>query len=134
MLFQFPDGAPAWMMIIPAVTVGLLLGVARVIKNLPKDTFKNFFEYRTKINEIIAGDTKGRVAAAQKYRLVFMGFTLACVVAVTLVLVLSRSDGATTMPEPQHKSSQPPQAPMGGESPMYPPEPTSGSEAAAQKP
>ncbi|MFD8391170.1 hypothetical protein ACFV2N_18725 [Streptomyces sp. NPDC059680] len=134
MLFQFPDGTPEWMMIIPGVVVGLLLGVARVVKNLPKDTFKNFFEYRTKVNEIIAGDTKGRVAAAQKYRFVFMGFVLACVAVVTLAIVLHRGNGATTMPEPQHKSSQPSQAPVAGGSPIYPPELTSGSEAAAQRP
>ncbi|WP_328399663.1 hypothetical protein OHS70_22085 [Streptomyces sp. NBC_00390] len=111
MLFQLPDGAPVWV-IIPVVAVGLVLAVARVVKNLPKDAIKNFFEHRTKVNEIIAHDTKGRVAAVQRQRLVFMGFTFVCVAVVTLVLAASRSTEATApSPQPQPASSQPSQAP-----------------------
>ncbi|MCX5559956.1 hypothetical protein [Streptomyces sp. NBC_00038] len=111
MLFQLPDGTPVWV-IIPVVAVGLVLAMARVVKNLPKDAIKNFFEHRTKVNEIIASDTGGRVAAVQKQRLVFLGFTLLCLVVVTLILVASQSDEVTTKaPKPESVSSQAPAAP-----------------------
>ncbi|WP_405973371.1 hypothetical protein OG496_31685 [Streptomyces sp. NBC_00988] len=98
-------------MIIPVVAVGFVLAVARVVKNLPKDAMKNFFDHRTKVNEIIARDTKGRVAAVQKQRLVFMGFMLVCVVVVALAVVASRSSEVTApLPEPQQASSPTSQA------------------------
>ncbi|WP_458087102.1 hypothetical protein [Streptomyces malaysiensis] len=106
MLFQLPDGMPVWV-IMPMIAVCLVLAVGRVVKNLPKDAIKNFFDHRTKVNEIIARDAKGRVAAVQKQRLMFMAFTLACVVVVTLAVVVSRSTEATAPPpEPQPASSR----------------------------
>jgi hypothetical protein len=113
-LFQFPDGMPAWAIVLALVVtlvVGLVLALARVVKNLPKDAIKNFFDHRTKVNEIIASDTKGRVAVVQKQRLMFMGFTLTCVVVITLVVVSSRGIEATPMQEPQPTISQTSDAP-----------------------
>ncbi|MCE0447654.1 hypothetical protein LT493_37220 [Streptomyces tricolor] len=97
MLFQLPDGAPAWV-IVPTVAVGLVLAAARVVKNLPRDAIKDFFKHRTEVNEIIARDTKGRVAAVQRQRLVFMGFTLVCVVIIVLAIVAPNSTEATAPP------------------------------------
>jgi hypothetical protein len=109
--FQLPDGAPAWV-IMPIVAVGLVLAVARVVKNLPKDAIKDFFKHRTEVNEIIARDTKGRVATVQRQRLLFMGFTLVCVVIVTLAIVSAGSTEATAPPPgPQPASSHASQAP-----------------------
>ncbi|WP_210581849.1 hypothetical protein [Streptomyces sp. GESEQ-4] len=97
MFFQLPDGAPE-IAIIPAAIVCVVLAAARVIKNLPRDTISKFFEHRTTKYQIIAGDSKGRVAAMQKQRLVFLGFALACCVLVVLAFINSTSDDAGTPP------------------------------------
>lgn len=117
MLFQLPDGMPAWaisLALVVSLVVGLVLALARVVKNLPKDAIKNFFDHRTKVNEIIAKDTKGRVAAVQKQRLVFMGlmvFMLACAVVVTLAIVSSRGSEAPPGSVPEQTSTQVAQLP-----------------------
>lgn len=74
--------------------VCVVLAMARVVKNLPKDSITKFFEHRTTKYQIIAGDTKGRVAAVQKQRLVFLGFVVACAAVVGLVLINSTKDEA----------------------------------------
>lgn len=108
---------PAWgifLALVVSLAVGLVLALARFVKNLPKDAIKEFFDHRTKVNEIIAKDTKGRVAAVQEQRLVFMGLmgvTLACVVVVTLAIVSSRSSATPPGSAPEHTSSQVPQVP-----------------------
>jgi archaellum biogenesis protein FlaJ (TadC family) len=110
-LFQLPDGTPTGAIVL-MVVVCLVLAMARVVKNLPKDAIKNFFEHRTKVNEIIAKDAKGRVATVQKQRLVFMGFMLVCAVVVTLALVASQGgEGAATAPGPGSGRSDAPASP-----------------------
>lgn len=80
--------------VIPVVVVCLVLALARVVKNLPKDSITKFFEHRTTKYQIIAGDTEGRVAAIQKQRLVFLGFVITCAAVVALVLVNGTRDAA----------------------------------------
>ncbi|WP_328872854.1 hypothetical protein OHT76_23630 [Streptomyces sp. NBC_00287] len=80
--------------VIPIVAVCLVLALARVIKNLPRDSITKFFEHRTTKYQIIADDAKGRIAAVQKQRLVFLGFVVACVAVIGLVLINSTSDEA----------------------------------------
>ncbi|NED15807.1 hypothetical protein [Streptomyces sp. SID9124] len=117
MLFQLPDGMPTWALFLALVVmlaVGLVLATARVVRNLPKDAIKTFFDHRTKVNEIIASDAKGRVATVQKQRLVFMGVmgvTLACVVVLTLAIVSSRANEETSGQVPDSGSAQKTQAP-----------------------
>jgi hypothetical protein len=89
---QLPDGAPAWA-IIPAGAVGLVLALARVVKSLPSNAINKYFEHRTSKYQIIAGDSKGRVAAMQKQRLVFFGFVFACIVVIVLVFIDSTRNG-----------------------------------------
>ncbi|MFF1960247.1 hypothetical protein ACFVWX_25135 [Streptomyces sp. NPDC058220] len=67
--------------------VFVVLAVARVVKNLPRDTIGKFFDHRTNKYEIIARDAKGRVAQVQKQRLVFLAFLCVCCVAVALFWV-----------------------------------------------
>ncbi|MFE6801526.1 hypothetical protein ACFVEN_07565 [Streptomyces sp. NPDC057681] len=108
---------PTWAIFLALVVmlvVGLVLATARVVRNLPKDAIKTFFDHRTKVNEIIASDTKGRVATVQKQRLVFlgiMGVTLACVVVLALAIVSSRGSEATPRQVPDPASSQVSQVP-----------------------
>lgn len=86
MFSQLLDGVPVEAVIsIGAVLVTLAL--ARVIRNLPKDTVAKFFEHRTTKYQIIASDSKGRVATMQKQRLVFLGFALTCLVVVSLTFI-----------------------------------------------
>ncbi|MGC5001162.1 hypothetical protein [Streptomyces sp. DT203] len=114
MLFQFPDGMPVWaiaLALVVSLVVGLVLALARVVKNLPRDALKSFFDHRTKVNEIIAGDTKGRVATVQKQRLVFMGLmgvTIASAVIATLAIVSSRGSEATPSKVPGPTGSRTP--------------------------
>ncbi|MFE9344481.1 hypothetical protein [Streptomyces olivaceus] len=86
MFFQLLDGASVGTIIVVGVACAML-AVARVVRNLPKDSISKFFEHRTSKYQIIAGDTKGRVAVVQKQRLLFLGFLCACVAVVVLVLV-----------------------------------------------
>jgi hypothetical protein len=86
--FQLLDGAPVGA-IIPVGAVCVVLALARVVKNLPRDTISKFFEHRTTKYQIIAGDAKGRVAAMQKQRFVFLSFVFTCIVVVTLVFISS---------------------------------------------
>ncbi|MER6462284.1 hypothetical protein ABT278_17625 [Streptomyces sp. NPDC001228] len=90
MFLHLIDGT-SLMTTLPAVIVGVVLAVARIVKNLPKDTIGKFFEHRTTKYQIIANDSKGRVAAMQKQRLVFLGFLLTCRVVVSLVLINSNN-------------------------------------------
>ncbi|KPI02650.1 hypothetical protein OK006_7615 [Actinobacteria bacterium OK006] len=46
MFFQLLDGAPVGA-IIPVGAVCVVLALARVVKNLPRDTISKFFEHRT---------------------------------------------------------------------------------------
>ncbi|MGW3420439.1 hypothetical protein [Streptomyces phaeochromogenes] len=92
MIFELLDGAPAGVVI----SVGIIcavLALARLAKNLPKDTISKFFEHRTTKYQIIAGDKKGRVAAIQKQRLVFFGFVVTCIAVITLVFISSKTNG-----------------------------------------
>ncbi|GGU76927.1 hypothetical protein GCM10010211_48520 [Streptomyces albospinus] len=93
MFFQLLDGAPVGA-IIPMGAVCVVLALARVVKNLPKDWISKFFEHRTTKYQIIAGDTKGRVAAMQKQRLVFLGFVFTGAAVVALFLISSTADAA----------------------------------------
>ncbi|WP_019355539.1 hypothetical protein [Streptomyces sp. AA1529] len=97
-----------------AIVAGIaatMLAVARLVKNLPKDSFSKFFEYRTTKYQIIARDTKGRVAMMQKQRLVFLAFFSVCVAIVVLVLVVQRgkmADVPESPPTPTNTHSAPP--------------------------
>lgn len=93
MFFQFLDGAPPEA-IIPIGAVCVVLAVARIVKNLPKDSITKFFEHRTSKYRIIADDTRGRVATVQKQRLVFLGFVVACAAVVGIVLISSTTNAA----------------------------------------
>ncbi|MFE2441556.1 hypothetical protein ACFXDF_05685 [Streptomyces sp. NPDC059426] len=97
--------------IIPVAIACLILALARVVRHLPKDTISKFFEHRTTKYQIIAGDSKGRVAVMQKQRLLFFGFVFSCVVVVVLVLANSTTNEAeapTRNPTPTTaKNSQP---------------------------
>jgi hypothetical protein len=84
-----PTGA-----IIAIGVVSVTLALARVARNLPKDTVAKFFEHRTTKYQIIASDAKGRVATMQKQRLVFLGFALTCLVVVSLTLINATSSTA----------------------------------------
>ncbi|MEV5435834.1 hypothetical protein AB0K80_07330 [Streptomyces sp. NPDC052682] len=64
-----------------------MLALARVVKNLPTSAINKFFEHRTTKYQIIASDSKGRVAVMQKQRLTFFGFVFTCVVVVALVFI-----------------------------------------------
>ncbi|MGM9466966.1 hypothetical protein [Streptomyces murinus] len=90
MFFQLLDGAPV-KAIIPVGTVCAVLALARVVKNLPKDSITKYFEHRTTKYKIIANDANGRVAFVQKQWLVFLGFLVACAVVVGLALIGSAS-------------------------------------------
>ncbi|MCT9107667.1 hypothetical protein N4G69_18835 [Streptomyces mirabilis] len=90
--FQLLDGAPVGA-IIPVGAVCVVLALARVVKNLPRDTISKFFEHRTTRYQIIAGDAKGRVAAMQKQRFVFLSFVFTCIVVVALVFISSTRNG-----------------------------------------
>ncbi|PJT46044.1 hypothetical protein CWI85_35335 [Streptomyces albidoflavus] len=109
MFFQLLDGAPVGVIIVVAIACAML-AVARVVRNLPKDSINKFFEHRTTKYQIIAADTKGRVAVVQKQRLVFLGFVCACVAVVVLVLVSATNDKA--------QSSTSPPAPSGTTRPV----------------
>ncbi|MFJ3528491.1 hypothetical protein [Streptomyces sp. NPDC090132] len=87
MFFQLLDGSSSVGTVLIAGVAVAMLAVARVVKNLPKDAFNKFFEHRTTKYQIIAGDTKGRVAVVQKQRLVFLAFICVCVAVVVLALV-----------------------------------------------
>ncbi|MFJ8040639.1 hypothetical protein ACIRBX_09070 [Kitasatospora sp. NPDC096147] len=86
MFFQLLDGAPVGVIVVIAVSC-TLLAVARVVRNLPKDSINKFFEHQTSKYRIIAGDTQGRLAVVQKQRLLFMAFLCACVAVVLLGLM-----------------------------------------------
>ncbi|MBW5480688.1 hypothetical protein [Streptomyces bambusae] len=88
-MFQILDGAPSWVIAVVCVVMVVstaVLGMARVVKNLPSATVGKYFEHRTSKYRIIAGDTKGRFALMQKQRYVFLGFSLVCVVVVVVTL------------------------------------------------
>ncbi|KOG91886.1 hypothetical protein [Streptomyces varsoviensis] len=87
MFFQLFDGSSSVETVLISGVAVAMLAVARVVKNLPKDSFSKFFEHRTTKYQIIAGDTKGRVAVVQKQRLLFLAFLCVCVAVVVLVLV-----------------------------------------------
>ncbi|MGM9331305.1 hypothetical protein [Streptomyces murinus] len=76
--------------------VGLMLAVARVVKNLPTSAINKFFEHRTSKYRIIMSDSMGRIAAMQKQRLIFLGFVFTCILVVALVFIEStrRHDAA----------------------------------------
>ncbi|MFE7269850.1 hypothetical protein [Streptomyces sp. NPDC057623] len=102
MFSQLLDGVPVEVVI----SIGLVLvtlALARVIRNLPKDTVARFFEHRTTKYQIIASDSKGRVATMQKQRLVFLGFALTCLVVVSLTFINSTNSTA----EPSRQSPTP---------------------------
>ncbi|WP_212912787.1 hypothetical protein [Streptomyces sp. TS71-3] len=75
-----------------------MLAVARVVKNLPKDSFSKFFDYRTSKYRIIASDTKERVATVQRQRLLFLGFVCVCATVVVLVLVSAGRNAEPSAP------------------------------------
>ncbi|MEV8326507.1 hypothetical protein [Kitasatospora sp. NPDC056731] len=108
MFFQLLDGAPVGVIVVAAIACAGL-AVARVVRNLPKDSINKFFEHRTTKYQIIASDTKGRVAVVQKQRLVFLAFVCACVAVVVLVLVSARNDKAKspTLPSAPSGTAQP---------------------------
>ncbi len=93
MFFQFLDGASPEA-IIPIGAVCVVLALARIVKNLPKDSITKFFEHRTSKYRIIADDARGRVATVQKQRLVFLGFVVACAAVVGIVLISSTTNEA----------------------------------------
>ncbi|MFD8334034.1 hypothetical protein ACFV42_15400 [Streptomyces solisilvae] len=90
---QLLEGAPVGAVLVVGA-VCLVLALAKVVKNLPKDTIGKFFEHRTTKYQIIASDSKGRVAAMQKQRLVFFGFVFMCIVVVAVVFLGSTKDEA----------------------------------------
>ncbi|WP_405520061.1 hypothetical protein [Streptomyces canus] len=97
--------------VITAGAVSLVLALARVVKNLPSNTFNKFFEHRTTKYQIIASDSKGRVAAMQKQRLVFLGFVITCIVVVMLVFINSMKNEAAApanSPVPTVSTASPP--------------------------
>lgn len=103
MFFQLLDGSSSAGTVLIAGVAVVMLAVARVVKNLPKESFSKFFEHRTTKYQIIAGDTKGRVAMVQKQRLVFLAFFCLCVAAVVLVLVSpweEKADAPAPQPAP----------------------------------
>ncbi|MDQ0910183.1 hypothetical protein QFZ22_006168 [Streptomyces canus] len=65
----------------------MVLALARVVKNLPSNAINRFFEHRTSKYQIIASDSKGRVAVMQKQRLVFFGFVFMCVLVGVLFFI-----------------------------------------------
>ncbi|MER5197751.1 hypothetical protein ACWD3J_00415 [Streptomyces sp. NPDC002755] len=77
--------------LIPVGAVGLVLALARVVKNLPSNAINKFFEHQTTKYQIIASDSKGRVVAMHKQRLVFFGFVFTCIVVVVLVFIFINS-------------------------------------------
>ena len=92
MFFQLFEGTPLGALI-PIGFVAAVLGTgARIVKNLPKESINKFIEHRTFRYQIIARDTKGRVAAVQKQRLVFLSFVIACAAAVSVFLIYSMSN------------------------------------------
>lgn len=93
MLFQLFEGATAEALV-PIGVVGVVFAaVARIVKNLPTDSINKYIEHRTSKYQIIARDTKGRVASTQKQRLVFLGFVVACIAGVCLFFISSTSGG-----------------------------------------
>ncbi|MFD5456224.1 hypothetical protein [Streptomyces olivaceus] len=94
MFFQLFEGA-ATEALVPIGVVGVVLAtVARIVKNLPTDSINKYIEHRTCKYQIIARDTKGRVASTQKQRLTFLGFVVACIAAVSLFFISSTSGSA----------------------------------------
>ncbi|GGK23672.1 hypothetical protein GCM10011583_64510 [Streptomyces camponoticapitis] len=93
MFFQSLDGVPLEAIIAVAVTA-VLLTLARVVKNLPREAISKFIEHRTTKYQIIASDSKGRMATMQKQRFVFLGFALVCVVVIVLALISSTNSEA----------------------------------------
>lgn len=93
MFFQHFGGTSVGTVIVSGIACAML-ALARVVRNLPKDSITKFFEHRTTKYEIIARDTKGRVATVQKQRLVFLAFVCVCVAVVVLVLVSTSADEA----------------------------------------
>lgn len=91
MLFQLLDGAPTEALVLVGL-ISVVLALARIVKHLPQDSVTKFFEHRTAKYRIMAGDSKGRVAAIQKQRLVFLGFVITCAAVVALVLVNSKTN------------------------------------------
>ncbi|WUW22247.1 hypothetical protein OG521_16150 [Streptomyces sp. NBC_01463] len=97
---QLLDGVPTEA-IIPVAAVLVMLAVARVVKNLPKDAISKFFEHRTTKYQIIAGDSKGRMATMQMQRFVFLGFVFVCIVVIALVFINStKNEAQAPAPEP----------------------------------
>lgn len=99
MFFQLFDGASVGTIVVAGIAC-VMLAVARVIRNLPKDSISKFFEHRTTKYQIIAGDTKGRVAVVQKQRLLFLAFLSVCIAIVVLVLVGGADDKAQAPTSP----------------------------------
>jgi hypothetical protein len=97
--FQLFDGASVGAIVVAGIACAML-AVARVVRNLPKDSISKFFEHRTTKYQIIAGDTKGRVAVMQKQRLLFLAFLCVCVAVVVLVLVGAAGDKAPAPSSP----------------------------------
>ncbi|WP_162793729.1 hypothetical protein [Streptomyces paludis] len=87
MFFQLLDGVPVGA-IAPAAAIAIL-ALARVVKNLPGDTLNKFIEHRTTRYQIIASDSKGRVAEIQKQRFMFLGFIFLCIVVIALAFIYS---------------------------------------------
>ncbi|MFI2432439.1 hypothetical protein [Streptomyces sp. NPDC018693] len=93
MFSQFPEGMPVGA-VIPIGVMCVTLALARVVRNLPRNTVAKFFEHRTTKYRIIADDSKGRVVAMQKQRLMFLAFALTCLVVVALTFIISTDDKA----------------------------------------
>ncbi|MFJ5849271.1 hypothetical protein [Streptomyces sp. NPDC092903] len=80
--------------IIAVAATAVMFALARVVKNFPKEAISKFIEHRTTKYQIIASDSKGRMAAMQKQRFVFLGFALVCVVVIALALISSTNSEA----------------------------------------
>ncbi|MFI6334801.1 hypothetical protein [Streptomyces sp. NPDC050535] len=78
----------------PSVAACVMLALARVVKNLPQDSINRFFQHRMTKYQIIASDSKGRVAVMQKQRLIFFGFVFTCVAVIALVYISSTENEA----------------------------------------
>ncbi|MFG3271336.1 hypothetical protein [Streptomyces luteogriseus] len=99
MFYQLFDGASVGTIVVAGI-VCAMLAVARVVRNLPKDSISKFFEHRTTKYQIIAGDAKGRVAVVQKQRLMFLAFVCVCAAVVVLVLVSAADNKAQAPASP----------------------------------
>ncbi|WP_318213995.1 hypothetical protein [Streptomyces sp. SCL15-6] len=100
MFLQLFEGATAEALV-PIATVGVVLAAAaRIVRNLPTDSINKYIEHRTSKYQIIARDTGGRVARAQKRRLLFLGFVVACIAAVSLFFISSTSSSAPPASRP----------------------------------